>query len=157
MTQAESTERQPARAGTGSALSQLLGDAKDALVDELHERFREAGYADIKPVHGAAFRHLPPAGIRLSDLALGARMTAQSMGDHVSELERLGYVVRIPDPQDRRARLIKPTSRGISAMMFAREALREIEAAWAEAVGEQQVADLRATLEAIRLHRAATA
>jgi DNA-binding MarR family transcriptional regulator len=146
MTQAETT---------ATALSQLLGDAKDALIDELHERFREAGYGDVKPAHGAVFRQLPPAGTRLSDLALRAGMTAQAMGEHVSELERLGYVVRIPDPQDGRARLIKPTARGVSVMMFAREALREIEAAWAEAVGEERVAGLRETLEAIRARRAA--
>src|SRR3954453_24188182 len=154
MTRAETTDRQTAPAPVGSPLSQLLGDAKDAVIDELHERFAEGGYGDIKPVHGAVFRHLPPAGVRLSDLALKSGMTAQSMGDHVGELERLGYLIRVPDPQDRRARLIKPTARGISAMMFAREALRAIEASWADAVGEQQVSDLRATLEAIRTHRA---
>jgi DNA-binding MarR family transcriptional regulator len=137
-----------------SALSQLLGDAKDALVEELHERYSEAGYGDIRPVHGAVFRSLPPDGIRLADLAARAGMTAQSMGEHVGDLERLGYVVRVPDPQDRRARLIKPTSRGLSAMMFAREALRSIETAWAESVGEQRVAELRATLEDIRRLRA---
>jgi MarR family transcriptional regulator, temperature-dependent positive regulator of motility len=149
MSSAETAEPQRARAAP-SALSQLLGDAKDALIDELHERFREAGYGDIRPVHGAVFRHLPPNGIRLADLAMRAGMTAQSMGEHVGDLERLGYVVRVPDPRDRRARLIKPTARGLSAMMFAREALRAIEAAWAGAVGAQRVTELRATLEDIR-------
>jgi DNA-binding MarR family transcriptional regulator len=140
-----------------AALSQLLGDAKDALIAELHERFRDAGYGDIRPVHGAVFRNLPPDGTRLADLATRAQMTAQAMGDHVGELERLGYVIRIPDPGDRRARLIKPTARGLSAMMFAREAVRAIEADWGEAVGPERVAELRATLEDIRRRRSPAA
>ncbi len=152
MASADTAEQQPSRSGQ-AALSQLLGDAKEALIAELHERFDEAGYGDIRPVHGAVFRHLPPNGIRLADLATRARMTAQAMGDHVGDLERLGYVVRIPDPQDGRARLIKPTARGVSAMMFAREAVRAIEADWGEAVGAERVAELRATLEDIRRRR----
>lgn len=134
----------------GPPLTQLLADVKDALIEELHRRLHDAGYGEIRPVHGAVFRHLPPAGIRLSELADSARMTKQSMGEHVMELERLGYLVRVPDPEDGRAKLIRPTGKGLSTMMFAREALREIEVEWSQALGAERIADLRATLDAIR-------
>jgi len=144
----------PEAAPARPALSQLLSDVKDALVDELHRRMAANGYADIRPVHGAVFRHLPPDGIRLTQLAAATGMTSQAMGEHVLELERLGYVVRVPDAEDRRAKLIRPTRAGVSLMMFAREALREIEAEWGARLGEDRIAGMRATLEAIRSLRA---
>ena len=131
-------------------LSFLLADVKDMMVLELDRRLHEAGYTDLRAVHGVVFRNLRRDGIRVTDLADAAKMTAQSMGEHVAELEQLGYVVRSPDPQDRRARLISPTAKGVSAMMFAREALRAVEAEWSETLGAGRIRQMRATLESIR-------
>ncbi len=39
-------------------------------------------------------------------------MSPQAMGELVDELEQLGYVVRRPDPTDRRAKLIILTKKG---------------------------------------------
>src|SRR5690242_18594724 len=71
-----------------------------------------AGYGDVRP------RHLPltqtlsrhPTGLRATELAARARITKQSMGTLIDELERGGYVERAPDPADGRARLIRLTS-----------------------------------------------
>jgi MarR family len=46
---------------------------------------------------------------RTTDLARGANMTPQAMGELVDELEELKYVVRRPDPSERRAKLIMLT------------------------------------------------
>jgi|SRR5579859_1379022 len=87
---------------------------------------------------------------RLSDLAEQAKMTPQALGDHVDELERLGYLERIPDPGDRRAKLIRPTAKGLALFEFARRSLGEIEAEWADAIGARRVSDLHRTLAEIR-------
>jgi DNA-binding MarR family transcriptional regulator len=50
-------------------------------------------------------------GTRVSDLAEQARVTKQSAGFLVEQLETAGYVERVPDPADRRARLVRLTSR----------------------------------------------
>jgi DNA-binding IclR family transcriptional regulator len=39
------------------------------------------------------FAQIDPAGSRLSELARGANMSPQAMGELVDELECLGYVV----------------------------------------------------------------
>jgi DNA-binding MarR family transcriptional regulator len=39
-------------------------------------------------------------------------MSPRAMGERVDELEHLGYVVRRPDPSDRRAKLITLTKKG---------------------------------------------
>jgi len=55
-----------------------------------------------KPAHSAVFAQIAPDGSRLTDLARRANMSPQAMGELVDELEQLGYVVRRPDPTDRR-------------------------------------------------------
>lgn len=42
----------------------------------------------------------------MAELAEEARMTKQSMGELVAYLERRGYVERLPDPRDGRARIV---------------------------------------------------
>ena len=138
------------RVKTKPHMGQLLGAVRTALSDELNRRLHDAGYTDIRASHGPVFHHLPPAGIRLSQLAELARMTKQAMAEHIAELEALGYVIRVPDPADGRAKLICPTERSLAAMEVASVALRDIEADWAAKVGERRIAQMRATLEAIR-------
>jgi hypothetical protein len=43
--------------------------------------------------HSAVFAQIDPAGSRLSELARGANMSPQAMGELVDELESLGYVI----------------------------------------------------------------
>lgn len=54
-------------------------------------------------------------GIRLTDLASGAQLSLATTSELVSELERLGYFERRPDPADRRAKLVFPTTHGRQA------------------------------------------
>ena len=86
-----------------------------------------SGPASPKPSHSAVFAQIGPEGSRLTELARGANMSPQAMGELVDELEELGYVVRRPDPRDRRAKLITLTHRGrerISAGMATIEGRR---------------------------------
>lgn len=131
-------------------IGQLLVETKDALIDEFQSRMHEAGYTDIRESHGCVFRHLPPEGLRLSDIAELARLTKQSVGEHVVALEELGYVERVPDERDGRVKIIRPTEKGLASMVVARKAFADVEAAWGKAIGEERVAAMRDALEAIR-------
>ena len=89
----------------------LLGRAYSLLGFEIVDGVVGAGYPQ-KPSHSAVFAQIRPEGNRLTDLARGANMTPQAMGELVDELEELGYLERRPDPTDRRAKLIVLTERG---------------------------------------------
>ena len=89
----------------------LLGRAYSLLGFEIVDGVVGAGYPQ-KPSHSAVFAQIRPEGNRLTDLARGANMTPQAMGERVDELEELGYLERRPDPTDRRAKLIVLTDRG---------------------------------------------
>jgi DNA-binding MarR family transcriptional regulator len=74
-------------------------------------------------------------------------MTKQSMGELVSHLESHGYVERVPDPSDGRAKLVRLTAKGRKTYPIARAAIAEVEVRWGERIGEQKLRRLRGLLE----------
>jgi DNA-binding MarR family transcriptional regulator len=102
------------------------------MVDEVVERFASVGYADMQPPFHPVFECIDPEGTRLTELAARAGITHQSMGELVAALEQRGYVERVPDPTDRRARLVRLTHEGRKAARIGLDQIRAIEAAWEE-------------------------
>ena len=129
----------------------LLQDVQRQIADDLHERLWKLGYDEIRPAHGCVFGNMQPHGVRLTDIAERSRITKQSVGEIVSNLEELGYVERIPDPEDKRAKLVRLTPRGQEAQAAARAIFADIEAEWGERIGKKKVANLRAALEELSL------
>ncbi len=107
-------------------------------------------FADLRPSHGNAIEPLEiEDGLRLTDLATRAGITAQSMGELVDDLEAKGYVERRPDPADRRAKRIYLTDRGRTNARVAKRATADVENYLAALVGQQRYQLLRRTLEDI--------
>ncbi|MBV8758284.1 MAG: MarR family transcriptional regulator [Deltaproteobacteria bacterium] len=97
------------------------------------------------------------AGLRLTELAQLAGISKQAMAEAVDAMEAAGYVERIADPDDGRARRIRLTRRGRDAGFYARQLVREVEARWEARVGKAKVTALRETLRAIADARPARA
>ena len=76
-----------------------------------------------------------PDGTRLSVLAARAQIAKQTATALVDKLERAGYVERVPDPTDGRARLVRMTSRAIAAIPLARAEEDRIEQEWRAHLG----------------------
>lgn len=91
-----------------------------------------------------------PRGTRLTELAESALVTKQTAGHLVDQLERAGYVRRVPDPSDARARLVQIAGRGEALVAIARRVESEVEAEWTAYLGEEAAAQLRAALERLR-------
>jgi DNA-binding MarR family transcriptional regulator len=128
-------------------LAVLLREPFRVATELLHRRFEERGHGAVRPPHGAVMQFLDDDGTRVSVLAERAGMTKQSMGELVAHLERSGYVERVPDPGDRRARLVRSTAKGDQLYAIAREVVAEIEEGWATKLGERDMAHLRRLLE----------
>jgi len=144
-TEAETKFRHP--------LIRLLDVGLGAFSEELTRRVAETQFSDIRITHGCVFGNIDPEGTRLTDLAERAFMTKQSVGEVVSDLEQRGYVERVPDPSDGRAKIIRLTDRGQEAMALGREIIDELEQEWAERYGADRVAALRDALEAVTAER----
>ncbi len=124
----------------------LLFTAADGLVGELRERMGDAAYDDIREAHGCVFGNIAPEGMRLTELAERAGMTKQGVGEAVTDLERLGYAERVPDPNDGRAKIIRLTGRGAEAQRTGFQIIAELEREWVERFGADRVDALRAML-----------
>ena len=70
-------------------------------------------------------------------------MSKQALNYLLGELERLDYIERRPDPDDLRSKRIALTRRGTSVIGVMREAVGEVETAWAEQLGPKRFAQLR--------------
>jgi DNA-binding MarR family transcriptional regulator len=113
----------------------------------LHERFAERGHPEVRPPHGNVLQYLDAAGTRVSVLAGRAQVTKQSMAELVAHLERHGYVERVPDPADRRAKLVRATRKGQEVYAIAREFVGELENEWGRRLGRAKLRRLRELLE----------
>ncbi len=66
------------------------------------------------------------------------------------QLERAGYVHRVPDPRDARARLVQIAERGRAAVEIARQTEAAVEAEWIRHLGQASTAQLRRSLTRLR-------
>jgi DNA-binding MarR family transcriptional regulator len=115
--------------------------------ERLHERFAERGHPAIRTPHGNVFPYLDDRGTRVSVLAERAQITKQSMAELVAHLERHGYVERVPDPDDGRAKLVRATKKGNELYAIAREFVAEVEAEWTRRLGKSKMRQLRELLK----------
>jgi DNA-binding MarR family transcriptional regulator len=105
-----------------------------------------AGFSDLTAAHLAVFQHPTPRGMRITTLASRAGTSRQAITYLVEELIERGYLVRGPDPSDRRASLVELTERGEAAVAAIRSSVKGLEREWEAQVGTQRFAVFSATL-----------
>jgi DNA-binding MarR family transcriptional regulator len=128
-------------------LGGLMRDAFRELTEHIHTRLAEHGHPNVRVAHGNVFQFIDDEGTRVSVLAERAQMTKQSMGELVAHLEAHGYVERVPDPSDGRAKLVRLTAKGRTTYPVARAAIAEVEERWTERIGEAKLRRLRDIME----------
>jgi DNA-binding MarR family transcriptional regulator len=110
------------------------------------ERLHERGFDDFDAAYLPVFRYPGPHGARPTDLAARLEVSKQALNYLLRELEGLGYLEREPHPDDQRSKQIVLTRRGAATISVIRDAVAEMEAAWAERLGPKRFAQLRALL-----------
>ena len=110
------------------------------------ERLHERGFDDLDAAYLNVFQYPGPQATRPSELAARLRVSKQALNYLLGELERLGYLERRPDPDDLRSKRVALTERGTAAIRVIREAVEEMETAWAQQLGPERFAQLRVLL-----------
>lgn len=129
----------------------------DPLLPVLHQAFRLADRAiaeevskegfDVRPSHSVVLSNIDIAtGVRATALAERASVTKQAIGEAISDLERKGFVRRVPDPTDGRAKLIQLTPSGRAVIEAAFEAIDRFEKELASRAGVSNMATTLRTL-----------
>jgi DNA-binding MarR family transcriptional regulator len=137
------TSAQPFGPPMIGALLRIPWEAVQAhMLDRLHAN----GFVDFDPSYLIVVQYPGPQGERPSDLAARLRMSKQALNHLLGQLERLGYLKRQPDPNDKRSKRISLTPRGTKAATTVREAVAEIEDTWTQQLGPQRFNQLRKLL-----------
>jgi DNA-binding MarR family transcriptional regulator len=144
------------RNSTNPDLGVLAGRLLFAVQNELYAGLAAKGFADLHPRHGAVLAYLDPDGVRATELSRLSGQHKQVIGTLVDELERLGYVVRRPDPADRRAKLVCPTARGIEQMRAADKIISGIQDRHARRLGRDTFAQFKTILMDVTEHQRKT-
>ena len=105
---------------------------------------------DLPLSQARVFQRIAPDGSRLGELAQAAQVSKQTVGSIVDQLERAGYVARVPDPTDARARLVLITDLGRELVELSLPVVREIESAWQAHLGAARTRELRSALQKLR-------
>jgi DNA-binding MarR family transcriptional regulator len=119
-----------------------------------------AGITDITLAQARVAARLGPDGTRVSDLAAQARrvfdlaaqarVAKQSAAFLVEQLEAAGYVERVPDPTDGRARLVRLTARAGKVVSAANAEVERVLSEWADHVGADRLGQVYDVLRDLR-------
>lgn len=121
----------------------LLRVPWQAVQQHMLARLHASGFEDFDNAYLTVFQYPGPQGARPSELAARLRISKQALNYLLGELERLGYLERQADPDDLRSKRIALTPRGVAAVGVIREAVGEVETAWAQQLGAERFRQLR--------------
>ena len=89
-----------------SVLELLFRTSRIANETALGRVRRQSGF-DIRPAHSLLFPHITPEGTRITEIAAKLGVSKQAVAKLVEELVGFGWLERLPDPTDGRAKLVR--------------------------------------------------
>jgi len=139
----------PLRRPTRIPLIALVYRANRALQADMVDEARARGWDHAKPAHNSVFGTLGFEGARPAELAARAGITRQSMGEVIRELVDFGILEMEPDPNDKRAKVVRYTELGIRETQQGGDHIVDFEERLIAAIGESEYENLRTGLEKV--------
>ena len=123
----------------------------DAICEEYHHRLMikttAQGYEGLKHTFTPVLSKMSFAGSKLVDIAERNSMSKQGIGQVANEIEALGYIKRVPDAHDGRAKNLVFTERGMQLIDDSITAVHDIEKEFAELIEQKKVSQLKSIVE----------
>lgn len=114
----------------------------------LLRRLRDRGI-ELRNAHGYVIQHLIEGEPTIGEIAERLEVTQQAASKTVLELEELGYVKRVSDPNDARVRRVALTRAGTRLLEKARADRAQLEASLSAVVGPRALDATRRALMAL--------
>lgn len=130
---------------SNNLLRQLM-DVSTSLNRHLLELSARHGHEGLKMSFATVMAHAGFGNARLSDIAAINGMTKQAISQTARELCDLDYIRLIPDPEDKRARIIVLTERGSALIIDSLRLIDDVRARAVELIGEEKLATFEAIL-----------
>jgi DNA-binding MarR family transcriptional regulator len=137
----------PVPHATRANLGYLLAKASQRWNELLQEGFADAGFPEVKASYGSVLIPLfEEDELRMGEIARRARLSKQTMTTMVRLCERDGLVERRPDPDDRRAALVRLTPKATRFRPKAEDVLAALEREVEAMLGRREAGSLRRSL-----------
>jgi DNA-binding MarR family transcriptional regulator len=133
-------------------LGMVANRLNKSLEAEFFRRLATAGHTVLRMPHTMLLERLPPDGARLSELAALLGMSKQAAGEIVDDLESAGYIQRVADPGDRRAKLVVASPKGAAAFGEVFAVLSAMDENFASLLGSQRYDDVRTAIVQLIIH-----
>lgn len=131
-----------------------LWQASRAWQAEFAEAMRAAGHGWFSESRAGLLGHIPRRGIRQAALIERAGISKQAVQQLLDGLEAEGVIERVPDPEDRRGKLILYTPKGLAALDDGDRIKLDIEKRYRQHLGEGGFESLMAALRRLAAPRA---
>jgi DNA-binding MarR family transcriptional regulator len=132
-----------------TAMARTVKRARSALIEAVRVALHSDGGSALRTAHLQVFECLDLDGTRLTTLAERAQMSHQAMGELVTELVGAGLLERVPDPDDRRARVIRTTTRGRAELTRAAAHLHRLRQRWEDELDSLTVDEVITALDTL--------
>jgi DNA-binding MarR family transcriptional regulator len=130
----------------GADLALLLLGGFRFMAEEAASRLAARGYPGVRPAHDFALRAIAAGADSVSEVGRRTSVSKQAAAKTVAFLEDSAYVLRSPDPGDRRRARLMVTDRGHSLMREGEAVFNELRAEWEALVGRDRIAELQDSL-----------
>lgn len=137
------------RVTPGYELPLLLFGGFRTLIDRLHEELARQGHPEARPAHGFAMQAIGTVGVTASELGRRLGVSKQAAGKTVDRLARLGYVERVADTADARAKVVRLTPLGLDLLSRSAAIFDDLRAEWVRSLGADQVAAVESALRVV--------
>lgn len=144
-----SAPREELRGRRERMLLRLLFRMFRAMNDETVRRTLARGHAGLQPAYIRLLGNVDVDGTRVNGLAQRMGVTRQAASQLIDDVERMGCLERCPDPDDRRAVIVRFTPKGRRMLADGMEVMLEIEAEYAAVIGKAELRRLKDTLAAL--------
>ncbi|MEZ5144861.1 MAG: MarR family transcriptional regulator [Acidimicrobiales bacterium] len=139
--------REPDHERTRPLIARIWRATGDAMRADLDA----AGHPELRPAHNVVLSRAHGRGARITDMAAAVGTSKVAVTLLVDQLEELGFVERVPDPADGRAKLVRLTRRGRRAATVLAEAADAVEERFRAALGANRLGRLREDLTVLVL------
>jgi len=119
------------------------------LIDDLHAELEQQGHTGLRPLHGFVLQAIGRHGTTAAELGRRLGVSKQAAGKTIDTLQRLGYVLRVPDSADQRQKIVVLTAYGVDALQRSAEIFDHLRARWEKVLGASRLRALEADLEAV--------
>ena len=126
-----------------------LWSAFQAFHGRVSAQLAKRGHDGLTGAQAGVIAQIEPLGTRASVVAERMGISKQAVSQFIDELERIGYVERVPDPLDARAKLVRCTRKGVRYHRDVKAAREAIEKEVLPHIGPRGLEELRSQLQRV--------